>query len=95
MRFQVALVLAQSASAWLWHVKLRNTGTGTTSVDLIYAQDLALAHTKPAPGRRVVRFVCTGSPAENVHRSAIGVGALIGLPIRHFSSRRARRSKAR
>ena len=44
LRFQVSLVLAQSAPAWLWHVVLENTGTSAAAVDLIYAQDLALAH---------------------------------------------------
>lgn len=44
VRFHVALVLAQSAPAWLWHVTLENAGTAAASVDLIYAQDLALAH---------------------------------------------------
>ncbi len=44
VRFHVALVLAQSTAAWLWHVTLENTGDTAASVDLIYAQDLALAH---------------------------------------------------
>ena len=44
VRFHVALVLAQSTPAWLWHVTLENTGGTAASVDLIYAQDLALAH---------------------------------------------------
>ena len=44
VRFRVALVLAQSTPAWLWHVALENTGASPASVDLIYAQDLALAH---------------------------------------------------
>jgi cellobiose phosphorylase len=44
VRFHVALVLAQSATAWLWHVALENAGTSGASVDLIYAQDVALAH---------------------------------------------------
>jgi cellobiose phosphorylase len=42
--FHVALVLAQSTPAWLWHVTLENSGTRAAAVDLIYAQDLALAH---------------------------------------------------
>lgn len=44
LRFQVSLVLADSAAAWMWHVRLENTGSNAVSVDLIYAQDLALAH---------------------------------------------------
>jgi len=44
LRFHVALALAQSSAAWLWHVTLENTGPHRTTVDLIYAQDLALAH---------------------------------------------------
>jgi cellobiose phosphorylase len=44
VRFQAALVLAQSAPAWVWHVTLANTGPSGAAVDLIYAQDLALAH---------------------------------------------------
>ena len=44
VRFHVALVLAQSTPAWLWQVTLENTGDSAAAVDLIYAQDLALAH---------------------------------------------------
>jgi cellobiose phosphorylase len=44
VRFHAALVLAQSTPAWLWQVTLENTGGAAVAVDLIYAQDLALAH---------------------------------------------------
>ena len=44
IRFGVSLVLAESAPAWFWHVRLENTSHGPETVDLIYAQDLALAH---------------------------------------------------
>ncbi|MGZ9158150.1 MAG: GH36-type glycosyl hydrolase domain-containing protein [Nitrospira sp.] len=44
IRFAVLLRLAESAPAWFWHVEMENTGNGTETVDLIYAQDLALAH---------------------------------------------------
>ncbi len=44
IRFFVSLVLAESAPAWFWHVVLENTAAGAETVDLIYAQDLALAH---------------------------------------------------
>ena len=42
--FRISLVLAESAPAWFWHVELKNTGTVVEALDLIYAQDLALAH---------------------------------------------------
>jgi cellobiose phosphorylase len=42
--FQVRLVLAETASAWFWHVELENTGTTAIACDLIHTQDLALAH---------------------------------------------------
>jgi cellobiose phosphorylase len=42
--YSVALVLAQSAPAWFWHVQLENTNSQPQRVDLTYAQDLALAH---------------------------------------------------
>jgi cellobiose phosphorylase len=42
--FTLSLTLAQSAPAWRWHGRLKNTGTAAVAVDLIYAQDLALAH---------------------------------------------------
>jgi cellobiose phosphorylase len=42
--FTVSLTLAQSAPAWLWRGRLEHRGAGTAVVDLIYAQDLALAH---------------------------------------------------
>jgi cellobiose phosphorylase len=43
IRFRVALRLAQSAPAWFWHVALENVSGAPLSVDLIHAQDLALA----------------------------------------------------
>jgi cellobiose phosphorylase len=44
IRFTTSLRLAASAAAWFWHVALENTGQAATTVDLIYAQDVALAH---------------------------------------------------
>ncbi|MFZ0133778.1 MAG: hypothetical protein WAK95_14655 [Desulfobacterales bacterium] len=43
IRFCVALVLAESTPAWFWHLRLENTRTAPEQLDLIYAQDLALA----------------------------------------------------
>jgi cellobiose phosphorylase len=43
IRFHVSLVLAQSASAWFWHVALENIGRDAHTVDLVCAQDIALA----------------------------------------------------
>lgn len=42
--FTLSLTLARSASVWLWHGTLQNKGAAPVVVDLIYAQDLALAH---------------------------------------------------
>jgi 1,2-beta-oligoglucan phosphorylase len=44
LRFLLRLVLAQSAPAWFWHVELENTGPETVTCDLMYTQDLGLAH---------------------------------------------------
>lgn len=44
IRFQVSLVLADTAPAWFWHVGLENIGNAVETLDLIYCQDLALAH---------------------------------------------------
>jgi hypothetical protein len=44
IRFRAVLVLAQSTPAWFWHVALENAGPDAQAVDLVYAQDLALAH---------------------------------------------------
>ncbi len=44
IQFRVSLVLAKAAPAWFWHVVLKNTLGVAETVDLIYAQDLALAH---------------------------------------------------
>ena len=41
--FRVSLLLADAAPAWFWHVALENTGAGAETVDLVYAQDLAIA----------------------------------------------------
>ena len=41
--YSIALVLAQSAKAWFWHVRLENMAASAQEVDLTYAQDIALA----------------------------------------------------
>jgi 1,2-beta-oligoglucan phosphorylase len=43
LRFRVSLRLAASAPAWFWHVAIENAGRGVRTIDLLYAQDLALA----------------------------------------------------
>jgi 1,2-beta-oligoglucan phosphorylase len=43
INYSLALVLAQSAPAWFWHVRLENTNARPQLVDLTYTQDLALA----------------------------------------------------
>ncbi|MGX2041532.1 GH36-type glycosyl hydrolase domain-containing protein [Methylocaldum sp. MU1018] len=43
IRFTVSLVLAESAPAWFWHVRLENTGRAPRTVELIHTQDLGLA----------------------------------------------------
>jgi cellobiose phosphorylase len=43
VRFAVALVLAKDAPAWFWHVRLENAGAAPVRVDLVHAQDVALA----------------------------------------------------
>ena len=40
----VSLVLADTAPAWFWHVALDNRDQAAVTVDLLYAQDIALAH---------------------------------------------------
>jgi len=42
--FCVRLVLAESATAWFWHVELENKGTEPILCDLIHTQDLAIAN---------------------------------------------------
>jgi cellobiose phosphorylase len=41
--YTVTLVLSQTAPAWFWHVTLENIGEAPRNVDLVYAQDMALA----------------------------------------------------
>jgi cellobiose phosphorylase len=43
IRYTVTLQLAASAPAWFWHVSLENSSSATLDVDVIYAQDVALA----------------------------------------------------
>jgi cellobiose phosphorylase len=43
IRFQVALRLAAEAPAWFWHVALENAGGEALELDLVHAQDVALA----------------------------------------------------
>ncbi len=42
--FALSLTLEQEAPAWRWHGTLENKGTAAVVLDLVYAQDLALAH---------------------------------------------------
>jgi cellobiose phosphorylase len=42
--FRLRLVLAESATAWFWHVELENTGNAAVTCDLIHTQDVGLAH---------------------------------------------------
>jgi 1,2-beta-oligoglucan phosphorylase len=44
IRFTASLALAATAAAWFWRVALENTGKAAATVDLLYAQDVALAH---------------------------------------------------
>jgi len=39
----LSLVLAQAAPAWFWHVAVENRAAAVVTVDLVYAQDIALA----------------------------------------------------
>jgi cellobiose phosphorylase len=41
--YSLVLALAATAPAWFWHVRLENRGAAAQSLDLTYAQDLALA----------------------------------------------------
>lgn len=41
--YSIALVLGSTARTWYWHLRLTNTGSSELSVDLTYAQDVALA----------------------------------------------------
>ena len=43
IEYTVALVLAATAPTWFWHVRLHNTLGAVSTLDLTYAQDLALA----------------------------------------------------
>ena len=42
LRFHVSLRLAASAPAWFWHVAIENGGRRVETIDLLYAQDIAL-----------------------------------------------------
>ncbi len=41
--YTIALVLAESSAAWFWHIRLENTSQTSLTLDLTYAQDVALA----------------------------------------------------
>src|SRR5262245_17810937 len=43
LRFRVSLALARAAPAWYWHVAVETAGRETAEIDLLCAQDLALA----------------------------------------------------
>jgi cellobiose phosphorylase len=43
LEYAITLLLARSATAWFWHLHLRNLGSVAQELDVTYAQDLALA----------------------------------------------------
>ncbi len=43
VRFRLSLRLAESVPAWFWHVLLENAGRAPVALDLVHAQDVALA----------------------------------------------------
>jgi cellobiose phosphorylase len=43
INYSLALVLSQSSPDWFWHVHLENTNSESLTLDLTYAQDVALA----------------------------------------------------
>lgn len=44
MVFRVRLILAESSTAWFWHVELENTTATPVRCDLIHTQDLSIAN---------------------------------------------------
>ncbi len=42
--FRLRFILAESATAWFWHLELENTGTSSITCDLIHTQDIGIAH---------------------------------------------------
>jgi len=44
INYSIALVLSESSPAWFWHVHLENTLSESLTVDVTYAQDVALAN---------------------------------------------------
>src|SRR5262249_54953609 len=44
LRVTLTLALAAETPAWFWHVAIDNPTDAEVTVDLVYAQDLALAH---------------------------------------------------
>jgi cellobiose phosphorylase len=43
LRWTLTLMLAESAPAWFWHLQVQNTTSAVVEIDLVYAQDVALA----------------------------------------------------
>lgn len=43
LHYRIALVLSADSPAWFWHVSIENTGRRAQDLDLILAQDIALA----------------------------------------------------
>jgi len=43
INYSIALVLSESSPTWFWHVHLENTNSEALTVDVTYAQDVALA----------------------------------------------------
>ena len=44
LAIRIRLVLAETATAWFWHVELENTGLAPVKCDLIHTQDIGIAH---------------------------------------------------
>ena len=43
LEYTVTFRLADAVTAWFWHVSVKSRGSGPTEIDVVYAQDLALA----------------------------------------------------
>ena len=72
LRYRLAFDLADALPAWGWRVDVHNASGSAVDVDLVYAQDLALAPYARGAPQRVLRQPVRRSPAARACDSMAG-----------------------
>jgi 1,2-beta-oligoglucan phosphorylase len=85
LRWHAALVLARDAPAWFWHVQVENPTPDTHTVDLVWAQDIALTtHGAVRLNEHYVSHYVDFPPLTHPARGRASVGSVRVAATRRF-----------